>query len=52
MNVSPGLSSARNTAWFIWLPELGCTLANLQPNSCLARSMAKVSAWSTYWQPP
>jgi hypothetical protein len=28
MNVSPGCSSARNTAWFIWLPEFGWTLAN------------------------
>ena len=27
MKVSPGCKSARNTAWFIWLPELGCTLA-------------------------
>jgi hypothetical protein len=40
MKVSPGCSSARNTAWFIWLPEFGCTLANLQSNSFLARSMA------------
>src|ERR1700716_313958 len=31
MKVSPGCSSARNTAWFIWLPELGCTLANPAP---------------------
>ncbi len=30
MNVSPGCISARNTAWFAWLPEFGCTLANLQ----------------------
>ncbi len=29
MKVSPGCSSARNTAWFIWLPEFGCTLAKL-----------------------
>ena len=29
MKVSPGLSSAKNTAWFIWLPELGWTLAKL-----------------------
>ncbi len=28
MKVSPGCSSARNTAWFIWLPEFGWTLAN------------------------
>jgi hypothetical protein len=38
MKVSPGFISARNTAWFIWLPELGCTFANSQPNSFLARS--------------
>ncbi len=42
MKVSPGCSSARNTAWFICEPELGCTLAKLAPNSCLARSMASV----------
>ena len=30
MKVSPGCSSARNTAWFIWLPEFGCTLAKLR----------------------
>ncbi len=52
MNVSPGWRSARNTAWFIWLPEFGWTLAKLQPKSCLARSIASVSAISTYWQPP
>ncbi len=52
MKVSPGCSSARNTAWFIWLPELGCTLAKLQENSFLARSIASVSTMSTYWQPP
>jgi hypothetical protein len=52
MKVSPGCSSARNTAWFIWLPELGWTLANWQPNSCLARSIASVSTTSTYSQPP
>ena len=39
-------------AWFIWLPELGCTLAKLQPNNCLARSMARVSTTSAYSQPP
>ena len=27
--VSPGCSSARNTAWLAWLPEFGCTLAKL-----------------------
>ena len=52
MKVSPGCSSARNTAWFIWLPLLGWTLAYSQPNSCLARSIARFSAMSTYWQPP
>ncbi len=52
MKVSPGCSSARNTAWFIWLPEFGCTFAKLQPNSFLARSIASVSATSTYSQPP
>ena len=52
MNVSPGCSSARNTAWFIWLPEFGWTLAKLQPNSFFARSMASSSTTSTNWQPP
>ena len=42
MKVSPGCSSARNTAWFIWLPEFGCTLAKSAPNSFLARSIASV----------
>src|SRR4026209_1364819 len=48
--VSPGLASGSSTAWLAWLPELGCTLANLHANSCLARSIASVSASSTYWQ--
>ena len=52
MKVSPGCSSARNTAWFIWLPEFGCTLAKPAPNSFLARSIASVSATSTHSQPP
>ena len=52
MKVSPGWSSARNTAWFIWLPELGWTLAKLAPNSFFARSIASVSAISTNSQPP
>jgi hypothetical protein len=52
MNVSPGLNSDMNTAWFAWLPELGCTLAKPQLNSCLARSIASRSATSTCWQPP
>ncbi|CAM3408636.1 hypothetical protein PAAM106076_18765 [Paracoccus aminovorans] len=52
MKVSPGCKSARNTAWFIWLPEFGCTLAKPQSKSSLARSMARSSTMSTYWQPP
>ena len=40
MNTSPGFISAMNAAWFAWLPEFGCTLANLQSNSWVARSMA------------
>ena len=35
MKVSPGCSSARNTAWFIWLPEFGCTLAKLRAEQFL-----------------
>ena len=35
MKVSPGCSSARNTAWLAWLPEFGWTLAKSQPNSLL-----------------
>jgi hypothetical protein len=45
--VSLGCSSARNTAWLALAPECGCTLAKLQLNSFLARSMARVSATST-----
>ena len=45
-------ASARNTDWFACEPELGCTLAKPQPNSCFARSIARFSAMSTYWQPP
>ena len=41
MKVSPGFISAMNTAWLAWLPEFGCTLANLQSNSRLARSIAR-----------
>ena len=52
MKVSPGWSRARNTAWFIWLPELGWTLAKFAPNNFLARSIASVSTTSTYSQPP
>ena len=36
----------------IHAPALRCTLAKLQPNSFLARSIASVSATSTNWQPP
>ena len=35
MKVSPGCSSARNTAWFIWLPEFGWTLAKLRAEQLL-----------------
>ena len=35
MKVSPGCSSARNTAWFIWLPEFGWTLAKLAAEQLL-----------------
>ncbi|MND03093.1 hypothetical protein D3C83_227540 [compost metagenome] len=52
MKVSPGLSSAMNTAWLAWAPECGWTLAKAQSNSFLARSMARVSMTSTYSQPP
>ena len=41
MNVSPGCSSAKNTAWLACAPEWGCTLAKLQSNSLQARSIAK-----------
>ena len=52
MKVSPGCISAMKAAWLAVLPECGCTLAKLQLNSCLARSIASVSTSSTYWQPP
>ena len=52
MNVSPGFIKARKTPWLAWLPELGWTFANLQPNRRLTRSMARVSAMSTNSQPP
>ena len=35
MNVSPGCSSAMNTAWLACAPECGWTLAKLQSNSLL-----------------
>ena len=50
--VSPGLSAAVYTAWFACEPECGCTFAHGAPNSFFARSMAMVSAMSTYSQPP
>ena len=52
MNVSPGFSSAMNTAWLACAPECGWTLAKLQSNSLQARSMASCSALSTSSQPP
>ena len=52
MKVSPGCRKAMNTAWLAWEPECGWTLANSQPNSCLARSMAIRSVTSTSSQPP
>jgi hypothetical protein len=33
--VSPGLISARKTAWFAWLPEFGWTFAKPQPKQRL-----------------
>ena len=52
MKVSPGFSSARNTAWLACAPECGWTLANEQSNSLQARSIASASALSTSSQPP
>ena len=52
MNVSPGFISAMNAAALACAPECGCTLAKPAPNSFLTRSIASVSATSTYWQPP
>ena len=56
MIVSPGVSSARNTASFACAPECGCTLAEISTpgtaNNCFSRSIASVSATSTYSQPP
>jgi len=40
-NVSPGFSSAKNTAWFACEPEFGCTFAAPAPNSAFARSIAE-----------
>ena len=50
--VSPGWSAAVYTAWFACEPECGCTFAHGAPKSFFARSMASVSAMSTYSQPP
>src|SRR5680860_779236 len=50
--VSPGLISARNTDWLAWEPEWVWTLAKLQLNRRLARSMAICSTTSTYQQHP
>ena len=52
MKTSPGAMSAMNTPWLAWLPELGWTLAKRQSNNRQARSIARVSAMSTNWQPP
>ena len=46
MNGSPGFIIAMNAARFAFAPLCGCTLANLQPNICLARSIARFSIWS------
>jgi hypothetical protein len=37
MKVSPGCNSARNTDWFAWLPEFGCTFAVEEPGDALDR---------------
>ncbi len=50
--VSPGCSTEKYTAWFACEPECGWTLAQSAPKSFFARSMASVSARSTYSQPP
>ena len=42
MKVSPGCISAKNTSALADAPECGCTLANLQPNSLVTRSIASV----------
>ena len=52
MKVSPGFISAMKASWLAVLPEWGCTLAKRHLKSFLARSIASVSASSTYWQPP
>ena len=41
-NVSPGFIIAMKAARFAFAPLCGCTLANRQPKSCLARSIARV----------
>ena len=51
MIVSPGFRSAIITAPFACAPECGWTLAKAQPNSFLARSIARVSTASDGPQP-
>ena len=46
MIVSPGFRSAIITAPLACAPECGWTLANSQPNSFFARSIARVSTAS------
>ena len=50
--VSPGLSTARNTAALACAPECGCTLAYSAPKIWQMRSIASCSTLSTTWQPP
>ncbi len=56
MIVSPGFSTARKTASLACAPECGCTLAAISmvgsPKIFFSRSIARVSATSTYSQPP
>ena len=52
MKVSPGAISAMKAATLAEAPECGCTFAKLHPKSLVTRSIASVSAMSTYWQPP
>jgi len=52
MTVSPGLSAAKNAAWFAVAPECDWTLAKSAWKSFFARSMAICSTTSTCSQPP
>ena len=52
ITVSPGLTSAKNTAKLACAPECGCTFAYSQPKSFFALSIASVSTISTYSHPP